>query len=324
VRVPGAGGFIGSHLGEHLVRHGCRVRARVHYGARPGVSNLDLLPADAMASVEVMAGDVTDASAMRRAVDGCGVVFHLAALIGVPYSYTAPASYVAANVVGTLNVLEACRDRQTPPRLVHASTSECYGTARTLPITEDHPMQAQSPYAASKIGADQLVESYHCSFGLPASVLRPFNNFGPRQSARAIVPAIVSQLLWGGDVLRLGSLAPKRDFLFVGDTCTAFRRVAEVDETIGKTIHVGTGDAIAIGALARLLMEVTGIEKRVEQDPERMRPESSEVAELVCDASRARALLGWTPATGLRAGLERVVEFIRGNRERYRGVSYAI
>jgi NAD dependent epimerase/dehydratase len=324
VLVTGAGGFIGSHLVEHLVRHGCQVRALVHYDARPGLSNLDLLPREVLSGLDVVAGDVTDASAVRRAIDGCGIVFHLAALVGVPYSYVAPGSYVATNVVGTLNVLEACRDQAGPPRLVHASTSECYGSAQTLPITEDHPLRAQSPYAASKIGADRLVESYHRSFGLPATVLRPFNNFGPRQSARAVIPAIASQLLWGGDVVRLGALAPKRDFLFVEDTCAAFRRAAEADEAVGRTIQVGTGESIAIGALASLLMEVTNIEKPVEQDPERVRPDASEVDELLCDPARARALLGWEPMTGLREGLERVVAFMTSNRDRYRGVSYAI
>jgi len=324
VLVTGAGGFIGSHLVEHLVSRGCRVRALVHYDARPGYSNLDLLPEHTLDQLEVVASDVCDASALRRAVDGCDVVFHLAALIGVPYSYDAPSSYVATNVGGTLNVLEAVRGCATPPRVVCASTSECYGTAVSTPIREDHPLQAQSPYAASKIGADKLAEAYHLSFGLPVSILRAFNNFGPRQSARAVVPAIVTQLLWGGDVLRMGALDTTRDFLFVKDTCTAFSQMAEVDAAIGQAIHVGSGKSISIGELARLLMEIVGVEKPIEQDTARLRPAASEVRELVCDASRAHATLGWAPAVDLRAGLEQVVDFVRDHAEQYRDPHYAV
>ena len=323
VLVTGAGGFIGSHLVEHLVARDCRVRALIHYDTRPGYGSLDCLATQKLQGVEVMAGDVCDASFMRRVVEGCDVVFHLAALIGVPYSYVSPGSYVRTNVCGTLNLLEAARVCGTP-RVVHTSTSECYGTAITTPMREDHPLQAQSPYAASKIGADQLVESYHRSFDLPVSILRPFNNFGPRQSTRAVVPEIVSQLLWGGKALSIGALEPVRDFLFVEDTCAAFSRIAETDDAIGQTIHVGTGEGISIGNLARLLMEIVGVEKPIERDDARVRPEASEVRELVCDASKAARTLGWTPSVGLRAGLRRVVDFMRDHAERYRNLRYAI
>jgi len=323
VLVTGAGGFIGSHLVEYLAARGCAVRALLHYDARPGYGNLDWVPDEVLEDVEIIAGDVCDGSFLRQVVDGCDVVFHLAALIGVPYSYVAPSSYVTANVVGTLNVLEACRACATP-RVISASTSECYGTPTTTPITEDHPLQAQSPYAASKIAADKLAESYHRSFDLPVSILRPFNNFGPRQSARAVVPSIVSQLLWGGDVLRIGALYPTRDFLFVEDTCAAFGAIAEVDDAIGQTVHVGSGKSISIGELARLLMDIVGVEKPIEEDPARLRPQASEVRELVCDASRARELLGWSPTVDLRTGLRRVVDFVGDHAGRYRNPHYAI
>lgn len=323
VLVTGAGGFIGSHLVEHLVARGCTVRALVHYDARPGHSNLDFLPAHALDVLEIVAGDVVDAGFVRRAVDGCEIIFHLAALIGIPYSYVAPGSYVATNVIGTLNVLEASRACATP-RVVCASTSECYGTAVTTPMREDHPLQAQSPYAASKIGADKLAESYHRSFALPVSILRPFNNFGPRQSARAVIPSIVSQLLWGGDMLRLGALSPIRDFLYVEDTCAAFASLAESDAAIGETLHVGSGTSISVGDLAQMLMAVVGVEKPLVEEAIRLRPLASEVGTLICDASRARDVLDWTPRVDLRTGLERVVDFIRAHPAYYRSPRFAI
>ncbi len=228
VLVTGAAGFIGSHLVEHLVRRGCAVRALIHYDSRPGHGNLDHLDRHVLDQVELVAGDIRDSHLVHRVVDGCSVVFHLAALIGIPYSYVAPASYVATNVSGTLHLLEACR-RHGVERVIHTSTSECYGTARYTPMDERHPLRAQSPYAASKIAADKLAESYFCAFELPVATLRPFNNYGPRQSGRAVIPTIIAQLLWGGPTLRLGDLTPIRDFLFVADTCEAFCRLAETD-----------------------------------------------------------------------------------------------
>jgi NAD dependent epimerase/dehydratase len=308
VLVTGASGFIGSHLVEHLLGEGARVRGLVHYDSRPGHGNLDAL--GVRGDIEIFEGDVRDPHQMRRVVEGCDVVFHLAALISVPYSYTAPSAFVATNVVGTLNILEACRDLGVQ-RLVTTSTSEVYGTALTPSIDEGHLLQAQSPYAASKIGADKLAESYHRTFGLPVCVLRPFNNFGPRQSRRAVIPQIAAQLLSDAPVLRLGAIWPQRDFLFVRDTCRAYQRMAEVDAAIGKTINVGTGHAVSIGQVAELLMDVVGVHKDIVTEDRRMRPENSEVGVLRCDAGLAEELLGWSPTFDLRAGLEQVVESLR-------------
>lgn len=311
VLVTGAGGFIGSHLVEHLLGCGCRVRALLHYDSRPGHGNLDQLdPSTPREALELLEGDIRDPHLVREAVHGCDAVFHLAALISVPYSYTAPASFVATNIGGTLNVLEACRGGDVQ-RVVVTSTSEVYGTARRVPIDEEHPLQAQSPYSASKMSADKLAESYHRTFDLPVSVLRPFNNYGPRQSRRAVIPQIGCQLLSDEPSLRLGSLWPRRDFLFVEDTCEAFVRMAECDEAVGQTVNVGTGRSISIGELAELMMEVSGVHKPIVADDRRLRPDRSEVGELRCDASLARRLLGWTPTTDLRAGLDRVLRSLQ-------------
>jgi NAD dependent epimerase/dehydratase len=323
VLVTGAGGFIGSHLVEHLLQRGAQVRAMVHYDSRPGLTNLDLAPRAVRERVEVIAGDVCDPFFMRQAVEGVQVVFHLAALIGIPYSYVAPASYVAVNVQGTLNVLEACR-RGGVERVVHTSTSECYGTALYTPIDEKHPLQGQSPYSASKIAADKMAEAYYCSFGLPVSTLRPFNTFGPRQSSRAIIPTIAGQLLWGGPELRLGSLDPVRDFTYVSDTCEGFCRMAECDAAVGQLVHLGTGKAVTVGELVKLLSEITGKTKPVVQTAERKRPEKSEVYTLLSDPARAGELLGWRPQVSLAQGLERVVAFVKEHPELYQGQNYAI
>jgi NAD dependent epimerase/dehydratase len=295
----------------------------LHYDGRPGRGNLDYCPQAVRDRIEVIAGDVCDPFFMQQAVQGTQVVFHLAALIGIPYSYVAPASYAEVNLKGTLNVLEACR-KAGVERVVHTSTSECYGTALYTPINEDHPLQGQSPYSASKIAADKMAEAYYCSFNLPVSILRPFNTFGPRQSARAIIPTIASQLLWGGPEICLGSLDPVRDFTEVTDTCEGFCRMAECDAAIGQTIHLGTGRAVSVGDLVTLLCEITGRSKPVVQNAERRRPENSEVYKLVSDPTRAREQLGWQPRLGLRAGLERVVAFVKDHAELYRGQAYAI
>jgi NAD dependent epimerase/dehydratase len=321
--ITGAGGFIGSHLVECLVERGAQVRALIHYDSRSDLANLELCRKRTREGIEVIAGDVCDPFFMRNAVEGCQVVFHLAALIGIPYSYVAPASYVAVNVQGTLNVLEACRSARVE-RVVHTSTSECYGTARYTPIDEEHPLQGQSPYSASKIAADKMAEAYHCSFGVPVSVLRPFNTFGPRQSARAIIPTIASQLLWGGPELRLGSLDPVRDFTYVGDTCEGFCKMAECDAAVGRLVHLGTGHAVSIGDLVKLLSEITGTTKPVVQTAERRRPEKSEVFTLLSNPTLARELLNWRPSVSLREGLQRVVAFVKEHREFYQGQNYAI
>jgi NAD dependent epimerase/dehydratase len=323
VLVTGAGGFIGSHLVEHLLERGAAVRAMVHYDSRPGLGNLDYAPKGLRQRVEVIAGDVCDPFFMRQAVEGVQVVFHLAALIGIPYSYVAPASYAAVNLQGTLNVLEACRGAGVE-RVVHTSTSECYGTAQYTPIDERHPLQGQSPYSASKIAADKMAEAYHCSFALPVSTLRPFNTYGPRQSARAIIPTIAGQLVWGGPELRLGSLDPVRDFTYVSDTCEGFCRIAECEAAVGQLVHLGTGHAVSIGELVGLLTEITGRSKPVVQTAERKRPEKSEVDTLLSNPGRARELLGWQPQVDLREGLRRVVAFVREHPELYRGQTYAV
>ena len=309
VLVTGAGGFIGSHLVEELVGVGARVRALVHYNARNDWGNLELLSPEILGEVEVVLGDIQDPFGTQAVVEGREVVFHLAALIGIPYSYVAPAAYIATNVGGTLNVLEASR-RAGVRRIVHTSTSETYGSAQYVPIDENHPLQAQSPYSASKIAADKLAESYWRSFGTPVTVLRPFNAFGPRQSLRAVIPTIIAQALTS-DVVHLGSLAPVRDFTFVRDTARAFVALAGADDTDGKTFNAGSGKPISIGDLATTVLELVGSAARVEQHPERVRPPDSEVSELLADSRAFAEATGWTPETLFRDGLAETIAFVR-------------
>lgn len=323
VLITGAGGFIGSTLVDALLARGAKIRAMVHYDSRATYSNLEFRNKAWDERLEIVSGDVRDPYFVRHAVEGVDVVFHLAALIGIPYSYVAPASYIETNVTGTLNVLEACRSAGVG-RLVHTSTSECYGTARYVPIDENHPLQGQSPYSASKIAADKLCEAYHLSFGLPVSVLRPFNTYGPRQSARAIIPTIISQLLWGGPEVVLGSLDPVRDFTFVADTCDAFCRIAECPAAVGKTIHLGTGVGVTIGELVSLLQRLVGTDKPVVTRAERVRPANSEVMQLLSTPALAETVLGWIPQTSLEEGLTKVVAFMKAHRERYASDAYAI
>jgi NAD dependent epimerase/dehydratase len=309
VLVTGAGGFIGSHLTNLLVELGAEVRAYVHYNSRNDPGNLRELDAEVRSSVEVMSGEIQDPFSVARAVAGCDTVFHLAALIGIPYSYVAPQSYVATNVTGTLNVLEAARSEGVR-RVVHTSTSETYGTAQYTPIDERHPLQGQSPYSASKIGADKLAESYWRSFEVPVATLRPFNTYGPRQSLRAVIPTIAAQALAGGP-LRLGSLTPVRDFTFVTDTARAFVAVAETPEAVGRTLNAGNGKGITVGDVAAMILELVGAEIAIETDENRIRPEASEVFELLCDNRALREATGWEPQVGLRDGLTRVVDWVR-------------
>jgi UDP-glucose 4-epimerase len=323
VLVTGAGGFIGSHLVEALVHHGCRVRAMLHYDARAHRSNLEFVPPDVLREVEVVTGDVADPHYMQWAVKGRDVVFHLAALIAIPHSYVAPSSYVQTNVVGTLNVLEACRTHGVG-RLVHTSTSECYGTARYTPIDEQHPLQGQSPYSASKIAADKLAESYHLSFGLPVATLRPFNTFGPRQSARAVIPGILAQLLSGCGELRLGDTEPVRDMNFVTDTVQGFLKLAGCDAALGEVVNVGSGRGVRIGEIAEMAMQVVGRRVPIVCDARRVRPEKSEVRTLLCGAGKARELMGWTPRVSLEAGLEQAARFIRDRLALYRPEEYVL
>ncbi len=323
VLVTGAGGFIGSHLVGLLADEGARVRAYVHYNSRGDRGNLQFLADDQMGRVEVIMGNVEDAGSVDAAVRGTDCVFHLAALIGIPYSYVAPRSYAATNINGTLNVLEAVK-RNEIPRMVHTSTSEAYGTALYVPIDEKHPLQGQSPYSATKIGADKLVESYYRSFGTPAATIRPFNTFGPRQSARAVIPTIISQLISGADAVRLGSLTPERDLTYVEDTARGFLAVAGCDAALGDTINVGRGSAVTIGVLAKMVVEMVNPDARIESVDERVRPERSEVMQLVCDNTKARELLGWEPEVPLEEGLRRTVEFIREHPDLYRPGEYAV
>jgi|UniRef100_A0A7C5EMM7 NAD dependent epimerase/dehydratase len=316
VLVTGAGGFIGSHLVERLVELGARVRALVRYNSRNDWGLLELLPEKLKKEIEVISGDITDPYGVERMVAGCELVFHLAALVAIPYSYLAPAQFVAVNITGTLNLLEAAR-RAGVERFVHTSTSETYGSAQYTPIDERHPLQGQSPYAASKIGADKLVESYHRSFGLPVAIIRPFNTYGPRQSARAIIPAIISQGL-KSDTIRLGLLTPVRDLTYVTDTVAGFIKIAEAPQAVGEVINIGSGKAVSIGDLAKRLIEIMGGGKEILQEDVRFRPPDSEVMELLCDNRKARRLLGWEPQVSLDEGLSFTLRFIQSHPERYK------
>ena len=326
VAVTGAEGFIGSHLVETLVERGQRVRAMVQYNSFNNWGWLETLRPEIMAQVEVVLGDVRDPVSTRGFMKEAEVVYHLAALIAIPYSYQAPHSYVETNVTGTLNVLEAARDLGTP-RLIHTSTSEVYGTARTVPISEAHPLQAQSPYSASKIAADKLVESYHCSFELPVVTMRPFNTYGPRQSARAVIPTIISQIAAGERVIKLGDLRPTRDFNFVKDTARAFMAVGEAGpEVVGLTLNAGSGTEISVGDTVRTIGEVMGRAVEVVEDRQRLRPDASEVFRLVCDSSHLQRLTDWRPSTTLRSGLETTSEWFvnPGNLARYKTGLYNV
>jgi dTDP-glucose 4,6-dehydratase len=320
VLVTGAGGFIGSHLTERLVDLGADVRALVHYNAMGTWGWLDT--SRSRDSVRVLAGDVCDRDSVHRALAGREVVFHLAALIGIPYSYDAPSSYVRTNVEGTLNVLHAARENGVEI-LIHTSTSEAYGTAQYVPIDEKHPLRGQSPYSASKIGADKMAEAYHASFGLPIVIVRPFNTFGPRQSARAVVPTIITQLLSGKPV-RLGSVHPTRDLNYVANTVDGMILAAQAPDAVGQTVNLGSGREISILELAKLLAQMTGKPLELEQEAERVRPPVSEVERLVADARLAQRLLGWQSSIGLEEGLARTLEWMVEHAERYRPNVYAV
>ncbi|MCC5876919.1 MAG: SDR family NAD(P)-dependent oxidoreductase [Candidatus Sumerlaeia bacterium] len=329
VAVTGAGGFIGSHLVEALLRSGRRVRALVRYNGRGQRGLLEeserKLPAELLANLEVVAGDVTDPRCVRALVKDCQTVFHLAALIGIPYSYEAPHSYVETNIRGTLNMLEACHDLGVP-HFIHTSTSEVYGTARTTPMDESHPLQAQSPYAATKIAADKLVESWAASFGLPMTIVRPFNAYGPRQSLRAVIPTIVVQALHKKcEKISLGALDPVRDLTFVEDVARAFLVVADAAPAAvrGKTYNLGTGQGISIGNLVVLAQEVLGTAKEVETEDERLRPALSEVRTLISNNSFIRHDIGWKPEITLQEGIKRTAEYFKTRLDRVNPEEYA-
>ncbi len=320
VLVTGAGGFIGSHLVERLVRLGASVRAFVRYNSRADPGLLKLVSADTISSVELIAGDLRDPDALRKAIRGCGHVFHLGALISIPYSYLHPVEVVESNVIGTLNMLLACRDFEVQ-RLIHTSTSEVYGTARRVPIDESHPLQGQSPYSASKIGADKLVESFYCSYQVPVVTVRPFNTYGPRQSARAVIPTIITQALTNRTI-RLGNLETIRDFTFVEDTVDGFMRAAVAGGVDGLTFNLGTGSEISIGSLTEKIVHKTGTQANIEIDAERLRPEKSEVLRLLSDNSLARQRLDWSPSVSLDDGLDKTIEWIKSHLDHYRIGTY--
>jgi NAD dependent epimerase/dehydratase len=320
VLVTGAGGFIGSHLTERLVSLGADVRALVHYNALGTWGWLD--ESETRKDLEVLAGDITDRDLVAKAVAGRDVVFHLGALIAIPYSYVAPASYVRTNIEGTLNVLQACREAGVS-RVLHTSTSEVYGTALRVPIDESHPLQGQSPYSASKIGADKIAESFHLSFGVPVVTVRPFNTYGPRQSARAVIPTIITQCL-AGETVKLGSLHPTRDLNYVGNTVEGFLAAAVAPEAIGQTINYGSGREISVGDLAQLIARIVGRNVRIESDDARIRPGRSEVDRLLADNTLAAKLTGWSPAISLEDGLQRTVEWFERHLGKYRTGVYVV
>jgi NAD dependent epimerase/dehydratase len=322
VLVTGAGGFIGSHLAERLVQLGAEVTAMVRYNALSSWGNLDFVPAETRARMRVVAGNVEDGDFMMHAAEGQDVILHLAALIAIPYSYVAPRSYVRTNVEGTLNVLEAAR-RLGVRRVVHTSTSEVYGTALRVPIDEEHPLQGQSPYSASKIGADKIAESYWRSFGTEVVTLRPFNTFGPRQSARAFIPTIVCQAL-ERDAVGLGALDPQRDMTFVSDTVAGFVAAATAEGIAGETINLGTGSTFSVGQFAERILRLMGVDKPIVQEAGRMRPAASEVMRLVSDNGKAQRLMGWRPQVELDEGLRRTIAFVADNLRLYRPSSYTV
>ena len=320
--VTGAGGFIGSHLVERLVRSGVHVRALVHYNSRNDWGNLELLDADVRSQLDVVAGDVVDPFFVRNATRGVRTIFHLSSLIAIPYSYVAPQSYAMTNVQGAINVLQAARDEGVE-RVVHTSTSECYGTAQYVPIDEKHPLQGQSPYSASKIGADMVAESYWRSFGLPVAIMRPFNTFGPRQSARAVIPTIISQALKGGTI-KLGSLAPTRDMNYVDNTVDGFLAMATHPNAVGELVNFGSGREISVGDLAKRIVQLVGSASEVVEDPSRIRPVNSEVERLLCDSRKATRLFGWTPSVDLDEGLRRSIDWCSRHLDRYKTDIYNI
>jgi NAD dependent epimerase/dehydratase len=315
--VTGAGGFIGSHLTERLARLDAHVKAFVRYNSRNDWGLLDLLPDDVLAKVEIVPGDLRDSEAVSQAVEGVDTVLHLGSLIAIPYSYVHPRETIETNIMGALNIMTAAR-KHGVKRVIHTSTSEVYGTARYVPIDESHPLQAQSPYSASKIGADMIAESFRLSFGLPVSTIRPFNTFGPRQSARAVIPTIITQALASDSNILLGSLEPTRDYTYVDDLVEAFIRIAESEHSVGETINVGSNFEISIGDIASKVMALAGTSKQVRLDVKRVRPEKSEVERLWCDNSKAKRLLGWEPRISFDEGLSRTIEWISLHRHLYK------
>lgn len=323
VLVTGAEGFIGSHLTERLVELGADVTALVQYNSFNDWGWIDTFDKNVLDSIKVETGDIRELDGMNRIIKGQEVVFHLAALIAIPYSYLSPMAYVRTNVEGTVNVLEACRNHDVK-KIIHTSTSETYGTALYVPIDEKHPMQGQSPYSASKIGADKMAESFYRSFNMPIATLRPFNTYGPRQSARAVIPTIISQILAGKKEIKLGSLTPTRDFNFVKDTAEAFVKVAESDKTIGEVINAGSNYEISIGDTVKKIIDIIGKDVKILCDEERIRPEKSEVNRLWADNTKIKELTDWAPKYSIDEGLAETVDWIKENMKHYKPDIYNV
>jgi dTDP-glucose 4,6-dehydratase len=327
ILVTGADGFIGSHLTEELVRLGHNVRAFVLYNSFNSRGWLDQTPQDIQDNFEVFAGDIRDPHGVKEAMQGCDVIMHLAALVAIPYSYHSPDTYVDTNIKGTLNILQAARHLQTE-KVICTSTSEVYGTAQYVPIDEHHPLQGQSPYSATKIGADQMATAFHKSFGTPVSLIRPFNTYGPRQSARAVIPTVITQIASGQRVIKLGNIHPTRDFNYVKDTVQGFVAVAQADAAVGEVINIGSNHEISIGGLVALIGDIMQVEIEIETEPERLRPEKSEVERLWADNTRAKQLTGWEPEyvgyEGLKQGLTETISWFtnRENLKQYRVGTY--
>lgn len=322
VLITGAGGFIGSHLTERLVELGASLKAFVRYNSRNDWGLLELLPREKLGEIEVIMGDLRDNHAIRRAAEDMEIIFHLGSLIAIPYSYIHPSEVIETNVLGTLNILNAARENGVG-KLIHTSTSEVYGTAQYVPIDEKHPLQGQSPYSASKIGADMIAESFYRSFGVPVATIRPFNTFGPRQSARAVIPTIISQALTK-DLILLGSLHPTRDYTYVDDVIESFIKVAESPNSVGEVINIGSNFEISIGDIARKVISVIGKNREIILDQERIRPDKSEVERLWCDNAKAKKLLGWEPKYRLDEGLQNTIEWISNHLEMYKPERYIV
>jgi NAD dependent epimerase/dehydratase len=322
VLVTGAGGFIGSHLVDELLNKGAKVTAFVHYNARNDWGMLEGRYNDKTPNLTVLAGDVTDSLFVKKAVSEKDYVFHLAALIGIPYSYVAPESYINTNIKGTLNIMQACLDAGVD-RVVHTSTSEVYGTAQYTPIDEKHPLQGQSPYSASKIGADKIAESFYCSFELPVTTIRPFNTFGPRQSTRAVIPTIITQALTSNSI-KLGSLSPVRDLTYVADTVKGFIKLAESKKTVGKNVNTGSGRGVTIGELADIIIKQVNPKAKIICEQERIRPDKSEVMQLLCDNRLAKDLAGWEPKYSLEEGLSLTIDWMKEHISSYKAGLYTI
>ncbi|MCO5385910.1 MAG: NAD-dependent 4,6-dehydratase LegB [Desulfosporosinus sp.] len=323
VLVTGADGFIGSHLTEELVKSGADVRAFVYYNSFNSWGWIDSLPQEIKSRIEVVAGDIRDPYFVRTALEGIDIVYHLAALIAIPYSYYAPDAYVDTNIKGTLNVLNAARDLK-PKRVLVTSTSEVYGTAQYVPIDEKHPFQGQSPYSATKIGADRIAESFYRSFEVPLTIVRPFNTYGPRQSARAVIPTIISQLIAGVEEIKLGSLSPTRDFVYVKDTVKGFMEIAKCDQAIGKEINIATMTEISIGDLAQKLIDLINPSAKIICDEQRLRPQNSEVERLLGDNGLLYSLTGFKALTCIDDGLRETIEYIKHNLNSYKYAQYNI